>query len=143
MPPAEAVREIVHKHRSNDPAQAKSKIGVTHGLAASPLKPLGDLPGVELITAPTAEIGIELIRAHLPDVVIMDVNLPGMSGIEAVQRLREIPETRDIPVIGLSAAALLNDTSRAKQVGFYRYLTKPVKVAELISVLEELFVRRS
>ncbi|HEY8925627.1 MAG TPA: PAS domain S-box protein, partial [Polyangia bacterium] len=82
-----------------------------------------DLPRIELITAPNAELGLELIRAHLPAIVIMDVNLPGISGFEAVQRLRSWPETRDIPVIGLSAAALPRDTARAKEVGFYRYLT--------------------
>ncbi len=99
-----------------------------------------ELATVELMTAPTAEIGIELIRAHRPKVVIMDINLPGMSGLEAVKRLRELPETREIPVIGLSAAALVKDTSRAKDAGFYRYLTKPVKVAELTQALEELLV---
>jgi CheY-like chemotaxis protein len=60
---------------------------------------MGDLPSVDLITAPTAEIGLELIRSHRPEVVIMDINLPGMSGFDAVQRLREWPETRTIPVI--------------------------------------------
>jgi PAS domain S-box-containing protein len=99
---------------------------------------MDDLPKIELITAPNAELGIELIRAHLPGVVIMDVNLPGMSGFEAVQRLRDWPETRAIPVIGLSAAALPRDTARAKEIGFYRYLTKPVKVDLLTAVLEEL-----
>ncbi|HSD89148.1 MAG TPA: PAS domain S-box protein [Kofleriaceae bacterium] len=99
-----------------------------------------ELPTVELLTAPSAEIGLEMIHAHKPDLVIMDVNLPGMSGLEAVQRLRENPETRHIPVIGLSAAALLRDTAKAKDAGFYRYLTKPVKVDELTAVLEELLV---
>jgi PAS domain S-box-containing protein len=103
---------------------------------------LGDLPGVELLTAPTAEIGLDLIRAHVPDVVIMDINLPGMSGFDAVQRLRDWEETRAIPVIGLSAAALVRDTTRAKDAGFYRYLTKPVQVDELMRVLEELLAQR-
>jgi len=97
-----------------------------------------DLPSVELLTAPTAEIGLELIRGRLPKVVIMDINLPGMSGFEAVKRLREWPETRDIPVIGLSAAALAKDTTRARDAGFHRYLTKPVKVDELTETLERL-----
>jgi PAS domain S-box-containing protein len=101
---------------------------------------VGELSSVELVTASTAEIGLELIRAHRPAVVIMDINLPGISGFEAVKRLREWPETRDIPVIGLSAAALVKDKARAKEAGFYRYLTKPVKVAELTGVLEELLV---
>ncbi len=99
---------------------------------------VGVLTSVELITAQTAEIGLDLIAAHLPDVVIMDINLPGMSGFDAMQRLRDSPTTRHIPVIGLSAGALLKDTSRAHEAGFYRYLTKPVKVAELTRVLEEL-----
>jgi CheY-like chemotaxis protein len=61
-----------------------------------------------------------------------------MSGFEAVRRLKDWPETRDIPVIGLSAAALAADTNRAKEAGFHRYLTKPVKVDELTRALEEL-----
>ena len=99
-----------------------------------------DMPGIELVTAPSAEIGLEVIRAHKPDIVIMDINLPGMSGFDAVQKMREWSETKDIPVIGLSAAALLKDTRRAKDAGFYKYLTKPVKVDELTRTLEELLV---
>ncbi|MBA3456564.1 MAG: PAS domain S-box protein [Deltaproteobacteria bacterium] len=97
-----------------------------------------ELHAVELITAPTAEIGLALIRAHQPAVVIMDINLPGMSGFDAVKQLKSWPETRDIPVIALTAAALARDTSRAGDAGFHRYLTKPVKVDELTAVLEEL-----
>jgi len=96
-----------------------------------------DLPAIELITAPTAEIGTELVRAHQPSLVILDINLPGMSGFDAVRRLKEWPETRDIPVIALSAAALPRDTARAREAGFHRYLTKPIQVDELTSVLEE------
>jgi PAS domain S-box-containing protein len=103
---------------------------------------LDDLSTIELLVAPTAEIGLDLIRAHLPAVVIMDINLPGMSGFDAARRLREWPETRAIPVVGLSAAALVKDTTRARDDGFYRYLTKPVKIAELLGVLEELLVSR-
>jgi len=101
-----------------------------------------DLAGIELLTAPTAEIGMALIRAHQPAVVVMDINLPGMSGLEAIQQLKGWPDTRDIPVVALSAAALNKDLARAQDLGFYRYLTKPVKVAELTRVLEELLVAR-
>ena len=97
-----------------------------------------DLERIELLTAPTAEIGLPLIREHRPAIVIMDINLPGMSGLDAVRQLAGWPETRGIPVVGLSAAALIKDTARAKDAGFYRYLTKPVKVAELLAVLHEL-----
>jgi PAS domain S-box-containing protein len=99
---------------------------------------LGSFERVALLTAPTAEIGIELVRAHQPAVVIMDINLPGMSGFEALRQLREWPETRHIPVIALSAAAMPRDTKRGEQAGFVRYLTKPVKVDDLTSLLETL-----
>jgi PAS domain S-box-containing protein len=101
-----------------------------------------DVPSVELVTAPTAEIGIELVRAHQPALVILDINLPGMSGFDAVRKLKEWPETRDIPVIALSAAALPRDTARAKEAGFHRYLTKPIRIDELTAVLEELLLTR-
>ena len=99
---------------------------------------LADFERIDLVTAPTAEIGLELIRARKPDLVIMDINLPGMSGFEAARRLREWPETRRIPVIALSAAAMVRDASRVKDAGFYRYLTKPVKVDELSGLIEGL-----
>jgi PAS domain S-box-containing protein len=101
---------------------------------------LGDFERVALLTAPTAEIGIELVRARQPHVVIMDINLPGMSGFEATRRLHEWPETRHIPVVALSAAAMVRDKTRVNDAGFYRYLTKPVKVDELVGVLEELLL---
>jgi PAS domain S-box-containing protein len=101
---------------------------------------IDDFPRLEMRTAATAEIGLELIRTHRPDAVIMDINLPGMSGIEATRKLAESPETRSIPVIALSAAVLPKDTARAKESGFYRYLTKPVKIDELIATLEELLL---
>jgi PAS domain S-box-containing protein len=97
-----------------------------------------ELSGIELITAPSAEIGLEVIRAHQPAVVIMDINLPGMSGYDAVRVLKESPETAAIPVIALSAAALPRDTARSRDAGFHRYLTKPVKIDELTAVLEQL-----
>jgi PAS domain S-box-containing protein len=101
---------------------------------------LSDFGRIELLTAPTAEIGIELVRARAPDLVIMDINLPGMSGIEATRRLREWPETQRIPVIALSAAAMIRDAGRIQEAGFYRHLTKPVMVDDLARVLTELLL---
>jgi PAS domain S-box-containing protein len=101
-----------------------------------------DFDRVDLVTAPTAEIGIEIVRARRPNAVIMDINLPGMSGFEATRLLREWPETQGIPVVALSAAAMVRDKARIEASGFYRYLTKPVKVDELAAVLEELLVPR-
>jgi CheY-like chemotaxis protein len=99
---------------------------------------LGEFERVQLLTAPSAELGIELVRRVRPNVVIMDINLPGMSGFDATRRLREWPETRGIPVIGLSAAAMPRDRKQAEEAGLYRYLTKPVDVDALVAVLEEV-----
>jgi CheY-like chemotaxis protein len=104
---------------------------------------LGEFEHVELITAPTAELGLGIVRARIPAVVIMDINLPGMSGIEASRQLRQWPETRDIPVIALSAAAMIRDAARVTGAGVDRYLTKPVKVDELTSTLQELLLARA
>ncbi len=104
---------------------------------------IAELDRVTLISVPTAEVGIELVRARHPDVVIMDINLPGMSGYEATRKLREWPETSDIPVIALTAAAMAGDRKRFADAGFYRYLTKPVRVPELLGTLEELLSKRS
>jgi PAS domain S-box-containing protein len=98
---------------------------------------LEDIERVSLLCVPTAEAGIEVVRARHPDLVIMDINLPGMSGYEATRKLREWPETRDIPVIALTAAAMAGDHKRVAEAGFQRYLTKPVRVDELLPVLDE------
>ena len=87
-----------------------------------------------------AETAVKEIPTKVPDVVLMDINLPGMNGIEATRRLQEWPETREIPVIALSAAAMLGDAKRVQEAGFYRYLTKPVRVDDLARALEELLL---
>jgi len=81
--------------------------------------------------------GVELARAHLPDVILMDINLPGISGIEAMNILRKDHTTKHIPVIALSANAMLRDIENGLEAGFFRYLTKPIKVNELISTLDD------
>jgi CheY-like chemotaxis protein len=96
------------------------------------------LEHTELITASTAEEGLELARTREPDVILMDINLPGMNGIEALGALRASAHTEDIPVIALTAAATERDRHRGIELGFYRYLTKPVNVDDLIGALESL-----
>jgi PAS domain S-box-containing protein len=101
-----------------------------------------ELGQVELVTAHTAEIGIEIVRSRRPDLVLMDINLPGMSGIEATRQLREWPETQAIPVVALTAAAMMRDSQRKELAVFDRYLTKPLKLDVLTAVLEELFAEK-
>ncbi|HVW24452.1 MAG TPA: PAS domain S-box protein [Polyangiaceae bacterium] len=97
---------------------------------------LGSFDGIQLITAPTAEMGVELARMKKPDAIVMDINLPGMSGLDALRELKDSEETKDIPVIALTAAASERDKQRGQQAGFFRYLTKPVRVDEFEAALQ-------
>jgi CheY-like chemotaxis protein len=99
---------------------------------------VSELPDVELLTAPNAELGIELIRARRPMAVLMDIHLPGIDGFEAARRLRASPETSEIPVIGLSAAGRTQDAKRLASSGFHSYFDKPVNVDALLRTLRTL-----
>ena len=99
---------------------------------------LGSLESLELMTAPTGELGVELARVHRPALVLLDINLPGISGFEVLRRLREDPTTASIPVIALSASAMDGDVRRAESAGVARYLTKPVRIDRLTEALAEL-----
>jgi CheY-like chemotaxis protein len=98
---------------------------------------IGELSGVQLLTAANAELGIELVRAQHPNLVLMDIHLPGMDGFEALRRLRTSPETRDIPVIALSAARR-EESKRTDGSGFHSFFDKPVNVEALLNTLEKL-----
>jgi PAS domain S-box-containing protein len=99
---------------------------------------LSNFESIDLLVAPNAETGVDIATRRRPAVVIMDINLPGMSGLDALRALRANEETRDIPVIALTAAASERDRQAGERAGFYRYLTKPVQVDELIAALEAL-----
>jgi len=92
---------------------------------------------LRLLTAVNGTLGVELARAHQPDVILMDINLPGISGIDAVKILREDAATAHIPVVALSANAMPRDIELGLEVGFFRYLTKPIKVREFMDTLDE------
>jgi PAS domain S-box-containing protein len=91
---------------------------------------------IKLLTAVNGTLGIELARAFQPDMILMDINLPGISGIEALKILREDPCTAHIPVVALSANAMLRDIDLGLEVGFFRYLTKPIRVKEFMETLD-------
>jgi PAS domain S-box-containing protein len=93
-------------------------------------------PDLHLLTAGTGNLGVELARVHLPDVILMDINLPGISGITALSILRKHSATARIPIIALSANASPRDIEKGLKAGFFRYLTKPIKVDELMDTLE-------
>ena len=93
-------------------------------------------PNIRLLSATDGNMGIQLARAHQPDVILMDINLPGISGIEALKILHEDASTKHIPVVALSANAMPQDVERGKAVGFFSYLTKPIKVKGFTDALD-------
>ncbi len=101
------------------------------------------IDGLSLFTAESAEFGIDLAKSKQPDVIIMDINLPGMDGIEALEILRNLKETRDIPVIALSALATKGDAKTGMQAGFFRYITKPMHVPNMIQAIKDALENNS
>ncbi len=93
-------------------------------------------PDLRLLSATDGILGISLARTHRPDVILMDINLSGISGIEALKRLLEDPATAHIPVVAVSANAMPRDIEKGLQAGFFRYLTKPIKVNEFMETLQ-------
>ena len=91
---------------------------------------------LRLLCAGDAAQGLELARVHVPDVILMDINLPGMNGIEAFKVLQDTPLLAHIPVIAISANAMVGDIQKGLEAGFSRYLTKPIKVSEFMDALD-------
>ncbi len=87
-------------------------------------------PELRLLSAPDGHLGIELARAHQPQLILMDINLPCVSGIDAMKLLRADPLTAHIPVIALTANAMPRDVERGMAQGFRHYLTKPINIDE-------------
>lgn len=101
-------------------------------------KLLERFPQIRLHTANEAFLGLYRARTEQPDLVILDINLPGIDGFEALKVLKRDPATADIPVIALSANAMAHDVERGLKAGFETYLTKPVMVAELVNTLNRV-----
>jgi CheY-like chemotaxis protein len=93
-------------------------------------------PDIRLLSARDGNRGIEIARTSRPNVILMDINLPGISGIKALRILADDPITAQIPVIALSANAMPRDIEKGLEAGFFRYLTKPIKVNELMETLD-------
>jgi signal transduction histidine kinase len=92
-------------------------------------------PDLDLLSARDGILGIQIARDALPDVILMDINLPGLGGLDALKILRGDLATAHIPIVALSANAMPNDIRRGLEAGFFRYLTKPIKVAEFMDTL--------
>ncbi len=99
---------------------------------------LEEFDNFELRVANTAQEGLAVARAQPPSVILMDLNLPGMGGVEAVRALKADPTTAAVPVVALTAAARGEDRARALAAGFAAYLTKPLRTAHLVQVLAKV-----
>jgi signal transduction histidine kinase/CheY-like chemotaxis protein len=97
---------------------------------------------IELLTAPNGRVGLEMARAHLPDVILMDNNMPVMTGREAHALLQEDPRTASIPIIAISANAMADAVSDGLAAGFFRYLTKPIEFSALMEALDSALESR-
>ncbi|MCB1954462.1 MAG: response regulator [Rhodocyclaceae bacterium] len=93
---------------------------------------------IELISAHEPGLGLELAKLRVPELILLDINLPGMDGYEVLKRLRADPELAPIPVVALTASAMPGDIERGKRAGFNDYLTKPINVADLLALADGL-----
>jgi signal transduction histidine kinase/CheY-like chemotaxis protein len=91
---------------------------------------------LRMLSAADGNLGIEFARAYQPDVILMDINLPGLSGIEAMKILRADASTAHIPIVALSANAVPRDIQKGLDAGFFNYLTKPIKVNQFMDALD-------
>jgi CheY-like chemotaxis protein len=98
---------------------------------------IGRRADIQLLIARDGSRGIQIARASQPDAILMDINLPGINGIEALGILAADPVTAHIPVVALSANAMPHDIEKGLQAGFFRYLTKPIKVNEFMDTLDQ------
>jgi ribose transport system substrate-binding protein len=90
----------------------------------------------KLLTATTANEGVELARALKTDLILMDIHLPDSNGFETFKVLQKFEETRDVPVIAVSANAMPNDVQKGLALGFKDYLTKPFEIEKLVSSIK-------
>jgi len=95
-----------------------------------------DIDNLDMISAVAAEQGLTLAQEYKPDVIVLDINLPGMSGLDAVRLLKQSAKTKAIPVLALTANAMPADIRRGLDAGFTDYLTKPVDVMKFVEILQ-------
>ena len=102
---------------------------------------LARLDGVELRMVDLPEAGLRLVQDWTPDLLLLDIQLPGMSGYELLQRLRRLPSLAGRPAVAVTANAMADDVQRAREAGFDHYLTKPLVLDELHAVVRRLLLR--
>ena len=99
--------------------------------------------GYRVLVAETGELGVALAQEHLPALVLMDIQLPGIDGIEAFEQLQSDAATRDIPVVAVTASAMQEERARIATVGFAGYQPKPIRVMEFLQAMEAILESQS
>ncbi len=143
---SQADQSVVEQNRKINDSDRRTRILYVEDNSANlnlVRKLLAKRDDYQLLEATTAGAGLELARTELPALILMDINLPDMSGYEALQRLQADSQTREIPVIAVSANAMKEDISRAREAGFIDYLTKPLNVAQFLDKIQHCLVARS
>jgi two-component system cell cycle response regulator DivK len=97
--------------------------------------------GHTALSAVDAEIGLTLARSERPDLILMDIQLPGMDGLAATALLKKDPATASIPVIALTAMAMKEDQEKTRAAGCDAYIAKPLRYKELLAAIDELLAR--
>lgn len=93
--------------------------------------------GYRTIEAATAEAALELVTTQIPDLILMDIQLPGMNGMQGLARLREMPVTRHIPVIAFTASVMPQDRHQIMSAGFDAFVAKPISVKDFVSTIAD------
>ncbi len=94
--------------------------------------------GYEIIEAETGEEGVRLAQEHHPSLVLMDIRLPGIDGIEALRQLRAEEATREIPIMAMTASVMTADRQKITDAGFDAFQSKPLKVSDFVATVERL-----
>jgi CheY-like chemotaxis protein len=98
---------------------------------------LGIRKHIRLITAPTPELGIELALAHRPELILLDINMPGMNGYQLLEVLKADAVLKETPVVAVTANAMPRDIERGMAAGFAGYLTKPLAIDSFLRIVDE------
>ncbi len=96
---------------------------------------VSQIEGLTMVIAQTGKEAVQLALVTKPDIIILDINLPDMSGIEVLKELRSHDKTRDIPALAMSAAATKEDVDKGMNAGFLQYLTKPIEIFEVVEAI--------
>ncbi len=135
------------KWAAGRPSRSRSRYAVANELILvvedndknrKPVRDVLTFKGYEIIEAETGEEGVRLAHERHPSLVLMDIRLPGIDGIEALKRLRAEQATRGIPIMAMTASVMTADRQRITDAGFDAYQSKPIKVKDFVAAVERL-----